>query len=231
MKKIIPFILLGLILSSCSGGLSNLTSLIVSPTPSVPPNTATPQPTVTLIPTIDLFVVPTATPVTFTPTSTSLVPGLLPTITPIPLPTFSQEFINDMSSTTFFVQNVGFKGVLYSDPVLYWNEGPCKTRSIKITALVEDPARTDRVFLFLRLRDKTNTLNVGEWSAGAEMIKTENGSFNYNVETHNLRRYYYYKQAWIEYELVAVNKNLEILGRTPLFDHNISLAKCGLVSP
>jgi hypothetical protein len=227
MKKLIPFILLGLILSSCSGGLSNLTNLIASATPPPPADTSTPQPTVTLIPTIDLFVAPTATPVTFTPTTTSLIPDLA-TFTPIPLPTFSQEFINDMSSTTFFEQNVGFKGVLYSDAVLYWNQGPCQTRSIKITAFVEDPARTDRVFLFMRLRDKTNTLNVGEWSAGAQMIKVEDGSFNYNIETRNLRRYFYYKQAWIEYELVAVNKDLEILGRTPLFDHNISLVKCGL---
>lgn len=232
MKKIIPFILLGLILSSCAGGFSDLTSLIASPTPPPPADTATPQPTVTLIPTIDLFFVPSATPVTFTPTATSLIPAeLLATITPIPLPTFSQEFINDMSSTTFFAQTVGFKGVLYSDSVLYWNPGPCKTRSIKITAFVEDPARTDRVFLFLRLRDKQNTLNVGEWSAGAQMIKVEDGSFNYNVETHNLRRYSYYKNAWIEYELVAVNENLEVIGRTPLFDHNISLMKCNLLAP
>jgi hypothetical protein len=230
MKKIIPFILLGLILSSCAGGFPDLTSLIASATPTIPADTPTPQPTVTLIPTQDLFATSTATPVTFTPApatftpaETSLIPDL-PTL--IPLPTFSQEFINDLSSTTFFAQNVGFKGVLYSDAVLYWNEGPCKTRSIKITAFVEDPERTDRVFLFLRLRDKQNTLNVGEWSAGAEMIKVESGSFNYNVETHNLRRYYYYKNAWIEYELVAVNENLEVIGRTPLFDHNISLAKC-----
>ena len=232
MKKIIPFIVLGLILSSCAGGLSDLASLIASPTPPPPADTATPQPTVTLIPTLDLFVAPTTTPVTFTPTGTSLIPAeLLATITPIPLPTFSEQFINDMSSTTFFSQNVGFKGVLYSDSVLYWNPGPCKTRSIKITAFVDDPARTDRVFLFLRLRDKKNTLNVGEWSAGAEMIKIEDGSFNYNVETRNLRRYQYYKEAWIEYELVSVNENLEVLGRTPLFDHNISLAKCNLLAP
>ena len=79
----------------------------------------------------------------------------------------------------------------------------------------------------MRLRDKTNTLNVGEWSAGAQMIKVEDGSFNYNIETRNLRKYRYYKQAWIEYELVSVNENLEVLGRTPLFDHNISLMKCG----
>jgi len=230
MKKIIPFILMGLILSSCAGGLPNLANLIASATPPPPVDTPTPRPTVTLIPTIDLFVVPTATPVTFTPTSTSLVPDLPPTATVIPLPTFSQEFINDLSSTTFFNQTVGFKGVLYSDPILYWNEGPCTTRRIKVTAFVDDPARTDRVFLFLRLREKKNTLNVSEWSAGAEMIKVENGSFNYNVETHNLRRYYYYKEAWIEYELVSVNEKLEVIGRTPLFDHNISLVMCKPVS-
>ncbi|MEP7137071.1 MAG: hypothetical protein ABI904_19255 [Chloroflexota bacterium] len=230
MKKLIPFLLLGLILSSCAGGFPDLTSLIATATPPPPVDTPTPQPTVTLIPTIDLFTVPTSTPVTFTPTATSLIPvELLPSSTAIPLPTFSEQFINDQSTTTFFVQNVGFKGVLYSDAVLYWNEGPCVTRKIKITAFVEDPARTDRVFLFLRLRDKNNTLKVGEWSAGAQMIKVDDGSFNYNIETRNLRRYAYYKQAWIEYELVAVNENLEILGRTQLYDHNISLVKCGFV--
>lgn len=235
MKKIIPFILLGLILSSCAGGFPDLTSLIASATPSIPADTPTPQPTVTLIPTQDLFATLTPTPVTFTPAAvditpaeTSLIPDL-PTL--IPLPTFSQEFINDQSSTTFFNQTIGFKGVLYSDPILYWNEGPCTTRRIKVTAFVDDPARTDRVFLFLRLRDKRNTLNVGEWSAGAEMIKVENGSFNYNVETHNLRRYQYYKDAWLEYQLVAVNENLEVIGRTQIYDRNISLMKCYFLSP
>jgi len=232
MKKILQFILIGLILSSCSGGLPDLASLIASATLPIPADTPTPQPTVTLIPTQDFFapltatpITSTPTPVTFTPAATLLIPDLS-TLTPIPLPTFSEDFINDLSSTTFFVQTVGFRGVLYSDPTLYWNEGPCVTRRIKVTAFVDDPARTDRVFLFLRLREKKNTLNVGEWSAGAEMIKVDDGSFNYNVETHNLRRYYYYKEAWIEYELVAVNEKLEIIGRTALFDHNLSLVMC-----
>lgn len=237
MKKFLLLILIGSVLSSCSGGLPDLTSLIASPTPSIPPATPTAQPTVTLIPTTDLFALPTATPVTFTPTlgtgaatSTSLIPELLPTLTPLPLPTFSREFINDLSTTTFFVETVGFKGILYSDATLYWNEGPCLTRRIKITAFVDDPSRPQRVFLFMRLRDKKNTLNVSEWSAGAEMIKVENGSFNYNIETHNLRQYYYYKDAWLEYQLVAVNDQLEIIGRTPLYDRNISLVRCASVT-
>jgi hypothetical protein len=111
---------------------------------------------------------------------------------------------------------------------MYWGEGACPTRSIKMTVYVEDPDRTDRVYMFLRLRDKENTLNVGEWSAGAEMIKVENGSFNYNIETWNLRRYFFYKNAWIEYQFVSVNEKNEILGRTQLYDRNLSLARCGL---
>jgi hypothetical protein len=230
MKKTLPFILLIVLLASCAS-LPDVTELLRTQTP-VPVDTATPQPTVTLIPTRDLFAVSSATPITFTPTERPLLAGatptLLPTQTLIPLPTFSEEFINDMSSITFFSQNAGFRGIVYSAATLYWGEGACVTRSIKITTFVDEPERTDRVFLFLRLRDKQNTLNVGEWSAGAEMIKVADGSFNYDVDTYNLRRYFTYKNAWIEYELVSVNENLEILGRTQLYDHNLSLVKCGL---
>lgn len=234
MKKIVPLILIGIILSSCSGGLPDIAALFATPTATTIPDTPTPKPTVTLIPTIDFFAIQTPTPVTFTPTPASVTPTevggipVLPTQTLIPLPTFSEEFINDMSKTTFFSDTVGFRGILYSAATLYWGSGACVTRSIKFTALVEDPARVDRVFLFLRLHDKNDTLKIGEWSAGAEMIKIQDGSFNYNVDTDNLRRYYAYKQAWIEYELVAVNNNLEVVGRTQLYDRNISLVKCGL---
>ncbi|HEY5731227.1 MAG TPA: hypothetical protein VIS72_14330 [Anaerolineales bacterium] len=232
MKKTIPLFLLIVLLAGCSGfQLPDITQLLATPTPAIPADTATIQPTVTLIPTRDLFAVSTNTPVTFTPTETPLVPVALPTFptqTLVPLPTYSEEFINDFSSTTFFNQNVGFSGILYSSPTLYWDEGACTPRRIKMTVFVDDPERTDRVFLFMRLRDKQNTLKVGEWSAGAEMIKVEDGSFNYNIETHNLRRYFAYKNAWIEYQFVSVNEKLEILGRTQLYDRNLSLVKCGL---
>ena len=233
MKKILPLLLIFTLLAGCAGfELPDVTQLLTSPTPAVVEDTPTTQPTVTLIPTRDLFAISTNTPVTFTPTDTPLVPDAtftpIPSQTPIPLPTFSEEFIKDMSKITFFNQVVGFQGILYSAATLYWGEGACVTRSIKLTAFVDDPARTDRVFLFLRLRDKQNTLNVGEWSAGAEMIKLDDGTFNYNIETYNLRRYFFYKNAWIEYQLVSVNDKLEILGRTQIYDRNISLVKCGL---
>lgn len=231
MKKTLPFLLLIALLAACSGQLPDFAQFLATATAPPPQSSATPQPTVTLVPTFDFFAVSTGTAVTFTPGAASNPDGFptaIPTQTLIPLPTFSEEFINDLSRTTFFDQTVGFRGIIFSAPTLYWGQGACVTRSIKITAFVEDPDRTDRVFLFMRLRDKSDTLKVGEWSAGAEMIKLDDGSFNYNVETHNLRRYSAYKNAWIEYQLVSVNENLEILGRTQLYDRVLSLAKCGL---
>jgi len=236
MKKIFPFILLIALLTGCAGfELPDITQLLATPQPVTPADTPTIQPTVTLIPTRDLFAVSTNTPVTFTPTEAT--PGEnvpLPTFTPlptqthVPLPTFSEQFINDLSRTTFLVQNEGFRGILFSAATMYWGEGACTTRSIKMTVFVDDPERTDRVYMFLRLREKQNTLNVGEWSAGAEMIKLDDGTFNYNIETYNLRRYPYYKNAWIEYQFVSVNEKNEILGRTQLYDRILSLVKCGL---
>lgn len=230
MKKIIPVFLLIVLLASCAN-LPDINQLLATPTATIPPKTDTPEPTVTLIPTRDLFATLTSTPVTFTPTETPLVPVATPTFTTptlVPLPTFSEEFIQDMSKVTFFVETFGFQTIQYSAPILYWGEGSCTTRDIKFTVFVDEPERTDRVFLFTRLHDKQNTLNITDWNAGAEMIKLENGSFNYDLRTYNLRRYYYYKNAWIEYQFVSVNKNLEILGRTQIYDHNISLMKCGL---
>jgi hypothetical protein len=58
------------------------------------------------------------------------------------------------------------------------------------------------------------------------MIKGDNGSFNYDVGTDNIRRYYYYRDAWLEYQLVAVTEDLQIIGRTQIYDRNISLTRC-----
>jgi hypothetical protein len=224
MKKFIPILLFGIFLSSCSA-LSPVLQLVATPTPQPPPQTSTPAPTVTLIPTQDLFATSTSTPVTFTPTETPFLPEQPHTETPTALPTFGPP--PDMESDSYFTPtNKGFLSVLISNNVIHWNAGPCMPRNVKISAFVEDPANTENVVLFLRLREKKNTLNITEWGAGAIMVRGDNGSFNYDVHTWNIRRYYYYKDAWLEYQLVAVNRNQEIIGRTQIYDRNISLVRC-----
>lgn len=227
MKKLAPILILSLLLGGCSG-LAPILELIASPTPAPPTKTRTPQPTVTLIPTRDLFATLTPTPVTFTPTETPLVPDQLPTqtrspsLTPPPVSTSNIEF--------YTPQSQGFVAVLISSYALYYNTGSCMPRSLVVTAFVQDLVLTDSVLLFMRLREKSDTMLVGEWSAG-EMLKNENGSYSYEVTAVKLRKYYWFRDAWLEYQLVAYDRNRVELNRTQIYDRNISLIMCRTFSP
>src|SRR5215213_3296672 len=166
MKKIIQILLLGLFLAGCSG-LPGLPPLLTSPTPPQPAETPTPFISATPIPTQNLFATSTATPLTFTPTVTALGAELFtPTVTPTDFPTPGLP-PNAINGNYFTPVNTGFLTVLISNNVMYWNEGPCSPRNIKVTAFVEDILNTDRVLLFTRLREKRNTLNVTDWNSGA----------------------------------------------------------------
>ena len=229
MKKSIQIFLIAILLAGCSG-LPSLPSLLATQTSPPPTDTETPFISETPIPTQNLFATATPTPLTFTPTPTSLGAELFtPTITETSLPTDfpTPDIPLDPSESGYFTpQNKGFLGVLISNNTMYWNEGPCSPREIKVSAFVEDQINTHQVFLFTRLREKKNTLNVTKWNAGAVMIKAENGSYNYNIHTWNLRRYYYYVDAWLEYQLVALDVDQEVIGRTGIYDRNISLVRC-----
>jgi hypothetical protein len=225
MKKIVHLLLLSIFLSGCTA-LQNVGQLIASPTVPPPADTSTPFSSATPIPTQNLFATSTSTPLTFTPTVTAIGAELFtPTNTETPFPTAGLP-PGALGGNYFTPKSVGFLAVLISNNLMYWNEGPCTPRNIKVSAFVEDVVNTHRVVLFTRLREKKNTLNVTEWNAGAIMNKADNGSFNYDIRTFNLRRYYYFKDAWLEYQLVAVTEDLEIIGRTPIYDRNISLVRC-----
>jgi len=227
MKKFFPILLLSLLLPGCSA-LPNLSQLAATVTPA-PAATLTPVPTVTPIPTQNFFATSTSTPITFTPTVTALGADLFTptnTETPFILPTAAAPQVSVPDAGIFTPVSVGFTAVLISNNILYWNEGPCMPREVKVAAFVTDVINTHRVVLFTRLREKKNTLNLTKWNAGAIMIKADNGSFNYNIRTFNIRRYFYYKDAWLEYQLVALNEANEIIGRTQIYDRNISLVRC-----
>ena len=237
MKKLIQIFVLGMFLAGCSGLPDiNLPQLGATATLPPPVDTPTKAPSSTPIPTQDLFATSTRTPLTFTPTVTSIGAELFTaTNTATAFPTAAPPLIlptpgvpsGAESGDLFTTESVGFVSVQLSSTTMYWNAGPCDPRNIQFAAVVPDPANTFRVYLFTRLREKKNTLNVTRWNAGAWMIQDEsNGSFNYNLRTFNLRRYYYFKEAWLEYQLVALDENLKEIGRTPIYDRNATLVRC-----
>lgn len=229
MKKFIQVLSIAFLLAGCSG-LPGFPPLLATQTSPPPSDTPTPFISETPIPTQNLFATATPTPMTFTPTPTSLGAELFtPTSTETSLPTdFPTPDIplDPQDSGYFTPQNTGFLGILISNNTMYWNEGPCSPRNINVSAFVEDQVNTHHVLLFTRLREKKNTLNVTEWNSGALMVKADNGSFNYNIRTFNLRRYYYFVDGWLEYQLVAFNEDREVIGRTGIYDRNISLVRC-----
>ncbi|MBN2116756.1 MAG: hypothetical protein JW730_09305 [Anaerolineales bacterium] len=233
MKKLAQTLVLVIFLAGCSSlPTINFPQFGATPTAPPPTDTRTPFVSETPIPTQNLFATSTATPITFTPTVTSIGADLwTPTLTftPTALATITPGVPVGAAGASYFTpQSVGFISVLYSYHVLYWDEGPCMPREVKISAFVEDLIHTDKVLLFLRLRSKKNTLDMTDWGAGAIMLKADNGSFNYTVHTWNIKHYYYYPDAWIEYQLVAFTKNMEEIGRTQVYDRNITLARCGI---
>jgi hypothetical protein len=193
----------------------------------------------TPLPTQNLFATSTPTPLTFTPTVTALGAELFtPTGTETDVPLgISPDILTpqvpvDPNSPDYFTpKSIGFLSVLVSGNTMYWNSGPCTPRSIKFSAFVEDQINTYQVLLFTRLREKSDTLLVTKWNSGALMVKEDNGSYNYDVHTYNLRQYYYFINAWLEYQLVAINENNEVIGRTPVYDRNVSLVLCRLGVP
>lgn len=224
MKKTLPILILILLLSGCSG-LAPIINLIVSPTPVPLIDTSTPQPTVTLIPTRDLFATLTPTPITSTPTETPFVPDQPATATPSLAATLAPP--STVQGETFFTPvNKGFLTVLISSGVIYWNTGPCSPRSLTVTAFVNDLIRTDSVYLWMRAREKSDTMLLGDWSSG-EMIQGENGSFSYTVTALSIRKYIHFRNAWIEYQLVSYDEDFKELARTQIYDRTMSLILCG----
>jgi len=233
VRRTASLVLAGIVvfLAGCSAlPTINIPQFIASPTLPQPTATPTPEPTGTPIPTQNLFATSTSTPLTFTPTVTSIGAELFTaTATATNFPTAAPTYgvpVGASSGSYFTPQSRGFLAILTSNSTIYWNEGPCMPRNIKMSAFVEDIINTDKVLLFMRLREKKNTLNVTDWGAGAIMLKGENGSFNYDIRTFNIRRYYYFKEAWLEYQLVAYNEDMEEIGRTPIYDRNLVLAQC-----
>jgi hypothetical protein len=39
-------------------------------------------------------------------------------------------------------------------------------------------------------------------------------------------QYYWFKNAWLEYQLVGVDKEMNVISRTPVYNKNASLVMC-----
>jgi len=221
VKKTV-IIFLAVILVGCSAFPTDLSFL----TPATPAPTSTVQPTVTRIPTRDLFAINTPVPTELQPT---LEPGVSPppptrTSTPskTPRPTITLDTLDPSLYTPS--PNI-FQFIQRSTNRIVWGYNCDGDRSIMFTANVLPVRRLKYVLLFIRLQDKYSGRGT-EWGAGAIMKDNDQGKYFYKLELDQIEDYEKFEDAWLQYQLVASTIGLTVLGRSVVDRTSVSLTHC-----
>ncbi|GAB4504266.1 MAG: hypothetical protein Fur0043_12600 [Anaerolineales bacterium] len=223
MKKALCFSLMTLTLLACS--TADLVTLLVTPTVSpspLPPPTETPTqtPTITLTQPTPTF--------TYTPTMIGLKPTATDTVTGTPPATETPEVTpTSEGSIIVFPESTGFFSALISEPVIYY--GKCGLpKEARIGVRVVDTGKVKFVAFFMRLRSKSSG-NATGWDIGTVMQAVNDGLYTLTLDADDLHRqepYSYYKDAWVEFQLVATNAYGQEVARTAKVTDQLSLSPC-----
>jgi hypothetical protein len=216
MKKVLVVLLMTALLSSCS---MTAEELFLIPTSTLPP-TRIPSNTPTDMPTFT----PTVPTLTYTPTPTLF--GLKsPTVTPQESSTptaFTPFNLITPDTMTPSVVMEGFVAVFTSADEFY--KKGCEPGLVKFTAQVAKPIDVNFVVLFVRFKSK-QTGNTSEWtSIGMQSMGA--GTFSHDLLPDEMKGVDSFKNAWVEYQLVATNIDARELGRTAIFSEKLTLLNC-----
>jgi hypothetical protein len=213
-----------LLLTSCSLPDFSLlpaatdTSIPMSPTivPS-PTDTSTitptqPTPTFTTTPTLFGFK-PTATITGTPPTST-------PTQTPLPIFFDTPTLLN--LTTPQEAPGEGFKSFTLSGNKVFW--GICSPGTVNLEAEVLDKDAVSRVYLFMHLKS-TKTEDTTPW-VGTSMTNHRDGRFTYTLRADLVDGRKNYLRAWLVLQMVAVDDQERVIGRTRIYDQSLTIEPC-----
>jgi hypothetical protein len=217
MKKIILLPALGLLLFACS-----YTDLL-PPTPTPAPPTASPTKTVYVTPSRTPSITPTQPTPTFTGTPTLVYSGPteLPSGTPLPTSTIGLLVTNEPIDLT--PQDTVFTTILVSGNRIFW--GTCEPAFVKVTVHVVDASEVQKVLIFLRLKDP-KTGESTDWGGGAIMDSDGKGTFTYILTAKSFSHYRDFASAWGQYQFVATDAKLNVVGRSMQYLNNITIAPC-----
>ncbi len=103
--------------------------------------------------------------------------------------------------------------------------GGCEPSSVKITAHVVNVSKVHDVLLFLRLKD-TVTIETTDWGGGAIMDSDKKGTFTYTLTPESFSSYKNFSSAWGQYQLVATDAKLNVIGRSAQYLNKLTVAHC-----
>ncbi len=225
MKKINVLIVCSFILSACSFSADQIPFLpaqsvvstptrVLSPTPTDTATPTQPTPTFTLIPTF-----------TSTPTMVgykSPTPTSEDTATPTASATSAFDSVTP-STPTPIVKMDGFVSIKTSSNVFY-RGNDCAPSSVMFTVIASNSAKADFVTLFVRFVSKT-TGAKGDW-ANITMDSDGLGTFTHVLLPEEMKGVDSYIDPWVQFQLVATTKANKEVGRTGIFDRQLSLLAC-----
>jgi hypothetical protein len=231
LLNLITIILLAFVMSACT--INEMIASLITPTLPPPPEetptsiafkTPSKTPTATIAPTF------TATP-TLVDANSDLEDGMeigdvagdqpLPTLYVVPsvTPEPHTSLIGEPGSIIL--------SMTLSSSILFW--GYCDVpKYVDFDVVVAHNPRLRYVLLFMRLVDKGGNQSTA-WGGGAIMEKVTGGNYTYRVRPENISHYEEFENAWIEYQVVAATGSLISLGRTPVYQQNLTLKKCQAV--
>lgn len=219
IKKINLLIICSLMVSACTFSANQLPFLptqvvtstptrVLSPTPSSTITPTQPTPTFTLTPTLVGYKSPTPTALdTATPTLTAT--SVFDNITPFtPTPVVKME---------------GFVSIKTSSTVFYNGPG-CDLASVIFTAQTAQSAKAEFVVLFTRFVSKTSGAK-SEWTS-ITMNNEGLNTFTHELFPIEMKALDSYIDPWVQFQFVATDKKSKEVGRTGIFDEQLSLLTC-----
>jgi hypothetical protein len=197
------------------------------PTATLRPGSPTVTPTITDTPTIT----PTQPTPTFTGTPTlfgwnptSTITGTPPTatFTQTPLPLFPDTPTPPILITPEESPGEGFKSFQLSGNQVFW--GVCSPGTVRMQAEVLDPDAVWRVYLFMHLKS-TKKDDTTPW-IGTTMARQRDDSFVYILRADLVDGRRFYLKAWVVFQLVAVDDEQKVIGRTRIYDQALTIQPC-----
>jgi hypothetical protein len=141
---------------------------------------------------------------------------VLPTLILVPTATSGPQISFNQPGSTILSISV-------STDTLFW--GYCdEPKYVDFEVRLANNLRVVYVLLFLRLVDKGGNQSTG-WGAGA-IMSDANGAYTYRITPEQLTHYSEFKDAWIEYQVVASTGGLKILESSPVYERSLSLQQC-----
>ena len=147
-------------------------------------------------------------PATQQPTASAIPAAALPTTTARPEATPS---LTSQAASDLFVK------ISRSTDVLHRK---CDPLEIIFDVTVSSPDVTGVAFFF-RMKDKATGI-VNSWSNGENMLPAGNGIFEFIFRASAIPDEARYKDAWVQYQFVAIDRNLHNLGHSPIFASDLT---------